>query len=76
MTVYELNREQLQELKVMYYADLVNEGTFSEVMGCPYDEPSWEHIVSVDEYVSDAFIMEHYDGMYFTNDDFFCGCKG
>lgn len=33
MTVRELNRDQLHELKQVYYSELVNEGTFAEVMG-------------------------------------------
>lgn len=32
MTVKELNRDQLHELKQAYYSELVNEGTFAEVM--------------------------------------------
>lgn len=74
MTVFELNREQLEELKINYYSDLVNEGTFAEIMGCPFDEPSYEHIIFVNDYISDAFIMEHYEGVDFTKDDFFCTC--
>lgn len=30
MTVKELNRDQLHELKQAYYSELVNEGTFSD----------------------------------------------
>lgn len=32
MTVRELNRNQLHELKQTYYSELVNEGIFAEVM--------------------------------------------
>ena len=72
MTVSELNREQLHELKQAYYSELVNEGTFAEVMGVDIDEPSYEMITNIDGYVSDEFIYEHYDGCGFTEDDFWC----
>ena len=38
MTVRELNRDQLHELKQAYYSELVNEGTFAEVMGVNINE--------------------------------------
>ena len=71
MTVRKLNRDQLHELKQAYYSELVNEGTFAEVMGVNINEPSYEMIASIDEYVSDEFIYEYYDGYSFTEDDFF-----
>lgn len=72
MLVRELNREQLQELKGNYFTDLVNEGTFAEVIGRDYDAPSYGDLADIDEIVSDEFIFEHYDGITFVNDDFFC----
>ena len=75
MTVKELNRDQLHELKQVYYSELVNEGTFAEVMGVNINEPSYEMIASIDEYVSHAFIYNHYDGYSFTEDDFFCSVE-
>lgn len=75
MTVRELNRDQLHELKQTYYSELVNEGIFAEVMGVVINEPSYEMIASIDEYVSDEFIYEHYDGCSFTEDDFFCSAE-
>lgn len=72
MTVRELNREQLQELKGNYFAELVNEGTFGEVIGRDYDEPSYGDYADIDEIVSDDFIYEHYEEYDFGNDDFFC----
>lgn len=75
MKVRELNRDQLHELKQAYYSELVNEGTFAEVMGVNINEPSYEMIASIDEYVSDEFIYEHYDGYSFTEDDFFCSVE-
>lgn len=75
MTVRELNRDQLHELKQAYYSELVNEGIFAKVMGVNINEPSYEMIASIDEYVSDEFIYEHYDGYSFTEDDFFCSVE-
>jgi len=75
MTVSELNREQLDELKRNYYSQLVNEGYFAEVMNVDIDEPSYEMLVNVNEYISDEFILENYDGITFTEDDFFCSCN-
>ena len=75
MTVKELKRDQLHELKQVYYSELVNEGTFAEVMGVNINEPSYEMIASIDEYVSDEFIYNHYDGYSFTEDDFFCSVE-
>lgn len=75
MIVRELNRNQLHELKQMYYSELVNEDTFAEVMGVNINEPSYGMITNIDEYVSDEFIYEHYDGYSFTEDDFFCSAR-
>ena len=72
MSVTELSREQLEELKCDYMTELVNEGTFREVMNADCDEPSWGHLAMADELISDEFIFDYY-GMYdFGNDDFFC----
>ena len=49
MTAKELNRDQLHELKQAYYSELVNEGTFAEVMGVNINEPSYEMIASRSE---------------------------
>jgi hypothetical protein len=63
MTVYELNRDQLIELKQAYITeknDEVGEGT------------SWAEIAAVDDVISDKEIFERYEGYTFTNDDFYC----
>ena len=70
MTVSDLNADRLRQLKLDYYSELVNEGTFSEVMGVDLDEPSCYMIANVDDYISDEFIMEYYDGVVFSEDDF------
>lgn len=61
MTVRELNRDQLTELKCMYYVQLVNECLFAKVMGVDIDEPSYDMIEKVNEYVSDEVIFDAYD---------------
>lgn len=75
MRVTELSREQLIELKGNYMIQLVNEGTFAEVMNRGYDEPDWDDMANADDYVSDNVIFEHYDGIDFSKDDFFCTAK-
>lgn len=71
MTVRELNRDQLTELKRMYYVQLVNECLFAKVMGVDIDEPSYDMIEKVNEYVPDEVIFDAYDdNTVFTEDDF------
>jgi|P1105metagenome_2_1110788.scaffolds.fasta_scaffold00387_52 hypothetical protein len=72
MDVRELSRDQLIELKCQYMAELVNEGTFAEVMGVENNEPSYGDLAEADQNISDEFIFEHYNGVHFVNDDFFC----
>lgn len=72
MHVTELSREQLTELKNNYMVELVNEGTFAEVMDRDYDEPSMWDVAHADEIVHDDVIFRQYDGIDFTPDDFFC----
>ena len=60
MTVYDLNRDQLAELKQRYYADKTGE------------DLSYDEIYRIDELVSDHEIYEAYEGTDFVNDDFFC----
>ena len=72
MDVRDLSREQLVELKQNYMTELVNEGTFAEVMNREYDEPSYGDLAEADELISDDFIFEHYADISFVPDDFFC----
>ena len=55
MDVRDLSREQLVELKQHYISELVNEGTFAEVMNRDYDEPSYSDLANADEIVPDDF---------------------
>ena len=74
MTVDQLTRDQVIELKQAYMGELVNEGKFAETFGVEYDEPSWGDLANADELVSDAVVEEHYAGIDFVSDDFFCSC--
>lgn len=70
MTYSELTRDQLVCLKRYYMAELVNEGTFAEVMGVDYDEPSYRELEYADELIPDDVIEENYGDMEFSEDDF------
>lgn len=70
MTISELTRDQLIQLKCYYMAELVNEGTFAEVMGRDYDEPSYGDLADADELIPDDVIFEHYGDFDFVEDDF------
>lgn len=59
MDVYDLNRDQLAELKARYYQDLVGY------------ELSYEELANIDAYVTDAEIFREYADTEFTPDDFF-----
>ena len=60
MTVYDLNRDQLTELKQHYYAEKTGE------------DLSYEELAFIDDYVSDREVLDYYSGTAFTPDDFFC----
>ena len=63
MTVRELSRDQLNELKQVYAAQLVETG----------EEINYGELVEAIE-IPDDVIFNHYDGILFTDDDFFCSC--
>ena len=56
-TVYDLTPEELDELRAAYYEQ------------CEEDE-----LTNGDSYeaITNEMIFEHYDGMMFSRDDFFC----
>ena len=70
MTVTELTRAQLIQLKRNYMIELADSGEFAEVMGADYDEPSWGELEWADDIIPDHVIFEHYAGTYFVEDDF------
>lgn len=66
MSVQELNREQLDELKQAYYVELSDSGEADDVLeGIGF--------LNTDE-IPDDIIFNHYDGVDFVSDDFFCSC--
>lgn len=75
MDVRELNRDEITELKQSYLTKLEAEGSYAEVMGCDYDEPSYWDIANADEIVPDDVIFREYEGVQFVKDDFFCNKK-
>lgn len=75
MDVTELTRDQLIELKCKYMDMLADEGTFAEVVGRDYDEPSYSDLAEADEIIPDEVIFRNYEGVSFVNDDFFCSCN-
>ena len=63
MTVRELSGDQLNELKQTYAAQLAETG----------EEINYRELVEAIE-IPDDVIFNHYDGILFTDDDFFCSC--
>lgn len=64
LTVYDLNRAQLDELKESFYEQYLQE--------CAELDPEDEHLLPQD--IPDELIFEHYDGIMFSPDDFWCTC--
>ncbi len=60
-TVYDLSDTQLSELKQAY------------IIQCEGDGVSYSNLVSAEE-IPDDIILNHYDGIMFTDDDFCCSC--
>lgn len=65
MTVHELNRDQLTELKQNY---------LMLKMDYDGDSPSWGEIADVDSIVTDDEVFAEYAGTDFSPDDFVCSC--
>ena len=62
-TVYDLTDNEFEELKQTYFWQLIDDDPDGEeVLG---DITSWEEL-------PDDVIREHYDGICFVEDDFFC----
>lgn len=57
MDVRELNSEQLEKLKVNYYAER-------------HEDMSYDDIVDINNLVSDKEVFEEYAGTMFTEEDF------
>lgn len=63
MSVKELNREQLEQLKIQYLDNLLMEEEDRNI--------SYGEIVSIDDIISDKLIFDLYGDIMFTDEDFF-----
>ena len=70
--VHDLCRDCLVELKQDYLVQLADEGVFAEVMEVDYDFPALDDFADADDLVPDDVVFEHYAGIGFVPDDFFC----
>lgn len=72
MLVADLSREELKELKESYLIELDDEGKLEEVAGI--EAIGYGTIENIDNIVPDSVVFNHYDGVMFVKDDFFCNC--
>ena len=69
MTVYDLSRDQLIELKQGYLEEYLENWADD-------DEPiGYGDLANADELIPDETIFEAYEGTIFTEDDFFCSAN-
>ena len=61
MSITDLNREQLTELKQAYLTELLDRDGL---------EPSWGELADADRLIPDAEIFEAYEGFIFSPGDF------
>lgn len=62
MTVKELKRSQLQELKIHYYDEILMENEERSI--------SYGEMADIDEIITDEKIFHEYSGYIFTDEDF------
>ena len=70
MKVTDLTREQLIQLKQRYLTILADEGSFAEVVGRDYDEPSYGDLADADEMVPDEVVFRQWENTNFVEEDF------
>ena len=63
MSVYDLNRDQIEELK---------QSMLTERMLANGEEPSYGELADANETISDDEVITEYAGTNFNNDDFWC----
>lgn len=63
MNVKELNKEQLQQLKIKYLDELLQEEEGRNI--------SYGEMANIDEIVSDKIIYDLYESTTFVDEDFF-----
>ncbi len=64
MSVHELTKDQRTELKLFMLVDVFVD-----------EQPSWGDLANVDDIISDEQMVEKYEGVCFTDEDFFCSCS-
>lgn len=72
MLVKDLTRDEISELKMNYLIELDGEGQLEEVSGI--ECVSYGELANIDDIVPDSVIFNHYEGVTFGKDDFFCNC--
>ena len=73
-TVYDLTRDELDELKESYFYQLRDND--DEVLWA-LNNPNSQDIdgITAPDQIPDSVIFEHYAGISFVDDDFFCNQK-
>ena len=66
MTLYELNEDQIHELKEALLCQI-----YDEMLDA---SPSWGELANADEIISAGLLVAFYDETEFSNDDFCCTC--
>lgn len=64
MSVFELNKDQMEELKQSYLCDLLYQKENRT--------PSYGELAAAGELVSNETVFSVYSGVVFSNDDFLC----
>ena len=67
MSVYELKKEQMTELKSRYFTDYIYETENRDVF--------LSELANIDNIISDDDIYENYGDIDFAEDDFFCSME-
>lgn len=67
MTIRELNRDQLTEVKQNLLCEILDE----QESRCP----SYGEFAEVDEIISDDEVFAAYEGTEFSEGDFWCNCE-
>lgn len=67
LTVYDLNPEQMIELKQVYLTQMLDEteGRF----------PGWDELACADEIVDNRLIFDAYANTVFSSEDFMCSAE-
>ena len=66
MTLYELNEDQIHELKEALLCQI-----YDEMLDA---SPTWGELANADEIISAGLLVAFYDTTIFSEDDFCCTC--